>query len=835
MKQTGEASEIDHSSSSGMEMLYCVACGVYAHRSCAFHRTGVDVKQKECDGGPCMPLCQVNQPIVEAALGLTSKQQQFIQAEDSKTLTDSPTTKSSWSFFGRKARDDEKIEHDDKEAGTPENEPAPIEIGAKQYNIEITNEAADETAPISESTATNSSWSIFGRRTAEHKIDNDDGNQQYTNTNAADTKDHNHYMNSYPSSTTKPKSSWSLFTRSGDAKVDDENITVNPVDEGATNGVQSNQPDSPDSARSKSSWSLFGRTTQTNIDQNAKAATEKVVENNDLAIDEESYHPKTWCPHVAIPTPFGRKLTRSQIASDEANDTTAHYSSNQLELRPNEDDATIIDTTIADGANQVNKLSMDRAVSFEQDELSHAALENILTSEHDKTDKAESVEAATPPPPGAFRTSIEIIRKTTMTPANISKAYTVGMVAGGVAGLAIAGPAGVVVGANIGRTVLAVGAAVEGGVSVGVLVMSLVAAAKYTHKAKDHRELELPGPEACALVLVRPGVEIDPIWGQYAEEARTSWEKISKDSQQSSWGSGFGSLFVSDSNEQTTEIRYHRDVDIISADASELAMREKVFLLVNRILNDKMSLPGYMYRYLIRKCIVRSNADELSVEEEETAALLSSSHRNRRQDAHGVIKHVTATLLEVRKGLASSPGLTEMSAGAVEMLVFGDLYEGVFDEIIQQTREQHEIFLAKVEALHLKCESSMQETNEQSLISQPAISALKMLPGAHTPADKLYFSVHFLESVSTHFSTLFKDRCIDADALLKMVCQHIIIAANTINLHAEVAFIEEFSRDEQLLRGKEGYALITLQASLHYLDSMEELDNDLCPIESENH
>jgi len=50
-----------------------------------------------------------------------------------------------------------------------------------------------------------------------------------------------------------------------------------------------------------------------------------------------------------------------------------------------------------------------------------------------------------------------------------------------------------------------------------------------------------------------------------------------------------------------------------------------------------------------------------------------------------------------------------------------------------------------------------------------------------------------------------------------MVCQH-VVAAKLNHLHAE----EEFSRDEQLFCGKEGYDLITLQASLHYLDSVGE-------------
>ena len=358
--------------------------------------------------------------------------------------------------------------------------------------------------------------------------------------------------------------------------------------------------------------------------------------------------------------------------------------------------------------------------------------------------------------------------------------------------------------------------------------MSLLAASKYSRNSED-RELEQQrqqlaggGDEMCSLVLVRPDIEVDTVWAEYTANAKESWATMNADSLKSSWGSGFGSLFSSsDLNEQNTEIRYHRDVDIIAADGSELAMGEKVFLLVNRILNDKMSLPGYVYRYLIRKCIVRGSARD-----NEPSVPSSSPNCSCIADAHGVIKHVTATLLDVRKGLASSPALTEMCANAVEVLVFGELYDGVFQEIVQQTLEQHKRFVSKVECRETtlyRALDSGEERGESSYLSQSAIVFLEMLPRAHTTTEKLFYAVSFLESISEHFSNLFQDRCIDADTLLTMVCQH-ILAANEVNFHAEVAFVEEFARDEQLLCGKEGYALITLQASLHHLTACDEND-----------
>jgi hypothetical protein len=56
-----------------------------------------------------------------------------------------------------------------------------------------------------------------------------------------------------------------------------------------------------------------------------------------------------------------------------------------------------------------------------------------------------------------------------------------------------------------------------------------------------------------------------------------------------------------------------------------------------------------------------------------------------------------------------------------------------------------------------------------------------------------------------------------------MVCQHLIVA-KVPNLNAEISFLQEFAHDDQLLRGKEGYALVTLQASLHFMNVCPNFD-----------
>ena len=43
------------------------------------------------------------------------------------------------------------------------------------------------------------------------------------------------------------------------------------------------------------------------------------------------------------------------------------------------------------------------------------------------------------------------------------------------------------------------------------------------------------------------------------------------------------------------------------------------------------------------------------------------------------------------------------------------------------------------------------------------------------------------------------------------------------NLNAECIFLEEFARDQQLLQGKEGYALVIMQATLGFLNASQNL------------
>lgn len=399
-------------------------------------------------------------------------------------------------------------------------------------------------------------------------------------------------------------------------------------------------------------------------------------------------------------------------------------------------------------------------------------------------------------------------RATVRLPHRIGKAAFAGGIAGGVAGLVVAGPAGAYAGYRAGQVAGSLGVLVEGSVTVGVFVASVATASRIgdqLHEQWQERcQVLTMGEDGTSqkVLLVRPNITIDPVWDELAQKARTSVPKP------------VGLLFGSSGGQK------QEDSDIIKTDEGEIPTREKVLLLVSRILNDKTSLPGHVYRELINtygeRCELRG---PLSLNES----------RTRRDDAHAVIKHVTATLLDVRPEFSVSPAMTEMTASAVESLVFGQLYELVWEEIETETREMSFELRSKALAYQQRVEGNectgvesrpLPTSSNDSRVSIAALGDLRELSQYHTAVDKLRVCVQFLEHLSDHFSAM-----VCADSLLKMACQHLVLHLLEkdcdYNLHAQIRFLEEFARDQQLLQGREGYALVTLQAALHFLCSAQ--------------
>lgn len=454
----------------------------------------------------------------------------------------------------------------------------------------------------------------------------------------------------------------------------------------------------------------------------------------------------------------------------------------------------------------------EEGITTTQQANGNEAMKESLLDKAMSAENSESKPSENHPVVHFVNGTVNAVRTTAAIPGRIGAATLAGGIAGGVAGLALAGPAGAMAGVQFGKTAGALGILLEGSVSVGVFVASVATAgftAKHIQEHMEERRILEMGEHGATrkVLLVRPNIKIDE-----------NWEKICAEAVASAPTTKVGLFQGPDASRD----RYRRDLDIIQPTEEEIPTNDKVFLLVSRILNDKGSLPGHVYRSLTDKFFERvQNRTEL---QEEGYTDSEASGRSRRDDTHAIIKYVTATLMEVRSGFDASPSITELTATAVESLVFGKVYDSVLEEIFEEASEKDTSLMQKIET----CEN---DPNIHKIvagnISDSAVRSLQRLPTAHSAVNKLEDCVVFLESISEHFAaTGGTHESLCADSLLKMVCQHILMA-KVDHLNAEITFLEEFARDEQLLRGREGYSLVTLQAALHFLNMCTDVENDI--------
>jgi len=119
--------------------------------------------------------------------------------------------------------------------------------------------------------------------------------------------------------------------------------------------------------------------------------------------------------------------------------------------------------------------------------------------------------------------------------------------------------------------------------------------------------------------------------------------------------------------------RYQQSADT----GEEIPTADKVVLLAKKILTDRRSLPGHVYQRLFKTFVMRRSdlplglTDRPSQDEEEDGG---SSRRRRRDDAHSIIKIVTANLLEAKPNFAQTAALTFLTTTAVEAFLFDQIY-----------------------------------------------------------------------------------------------------------------------------------------------------------------
>uniref|UniRef100_A0A7S4EG19 VPS9 domain-containing protein n=1 Tax=Pseudo-nitzschia australis TaxID=44445 RepID=A0A7S4EG19_9STRA len=456
--------------------------------------------------------------------------------------------------------------------------------------------------------------------------------------------------------------------------------------------------------------------------------------------------------------------------------------------------------------------------------------------------------------------SSEPKQESTMDKKRLGLATVAGSIVGGVVGVGLAGPVGGMIGVKCGQTAGMLGLLLEGSFTASALASGItagIAAGQHFQERHDTRVLALgEGTKQRVLLMVRPTIQPpEPVWDEIYQQARRSY---------SGSNSGLVNRLIPNESQAAKRERYEREIDIVETGEDELTIGDKVMLLVSRILSNKDSLPGHVYRKLIEAFRRRSrevnlqelhrNNQELQINDAESVEScgnndlstsiteneeqiedeqLSRMHQ-RRRDTHAVIKYITTSLLLTRPGFGHSSSFTEKTATAVESLVFGEIYDLVTEEIELEYQNQDDLLLEKIanfERRQDQGEDSLKTPGNpcfgyKSYISEAALEALHCLPRAHSAVDKLRYCVVFLEQISEKFSNTATTSVMGADSLLKMVCQHILLA-KVIGINSQIAFLEEFARDEQLLRGREGYALVTLQASLHFLNSSTDFESDI--------
>lgn len=757
-------SDVNGGSTGDDEAVSCLACGVYAHRKCVFRKKS-------------MPICQVNYKLIQErerysqkclvdAHNSADKNRKHQQSQNDPVLVESPKKHSCEDIESFEENDDSNIWSDN---GPPIHwalsDPTTLK-GLKPDDI------PNDAPGMSSSTVDeNDSSSSSNSSIIHHKNQNDASNDESLSFGRVSKALQEHlfvHLNRNTKNELSTKQIPEDTIRHTDKLHEDTNPSI----------IVSKSLSSDHSSCNNGSHK------QTAMSPLSHTSSQDENDVDDKLLMEES---------IAVVETIAEQM--KQISSFDDNMGTANTSFSSP------------DSCVANNLSQI-----DDCMKTQNDDDTTASTKN-MNPECNSMDKLLEVKEAKPPPPikqrkviqNIYRT-IEIAKKTSQSRKALGIASVAGGLAGGVAGLVIAGPAGAYVGLKLGQVAGMAGVVVE-----GTLLVAGVAGTVFTvNQLKNgNRFLKIDDK----VLIVRPNIVVDPIWEDIAASARRSAPKD-------------GPGFMRAHRKVGKRERMKRDKDIIDSDETEITTCDKVSLLVFSSLNDKTSLPGHIYRELIKEhhSRIRKRSNEKADDHD------VGTERMVRDDVHAIIKHVTGTLLEIRPGFSASRRITEISAVAVETIVFGEVYTAVFDEIVTETREtdnflnhkisNFQIERAKKKTRGLKNEDITAPLDSEDIISVDALKALRMLPESYSVAEKLMCCVKFLETISSQFST------VGADSLLKMVCQH-IVAAKVPNMNAEIVFLEEFARDEQLLRGREGYALVTMQASLHFMNASSDFDNDL--------
>ncbi|CAM9895352.1 unnamed protein product [Discosporangium mesarthrocarpum] len=190
------------------------------------------------------------------------------------------------------------------------------------------------------------------------------------------------------------------------------------------------------------------------------------------------------------------------------------------------------------------------------------------------------------------------------------------------------------------------------------------------------------------------------------------------------------------------------------------------------------------------------------------------------RDMHGYLREFTRAVLAAMPQTQLSP-LSEdselLAANAVDRHVFSECYGAVFSQVAAVHGLQDRALRSRI-----RREAADRERSGlgpfASLCCPRALAALRAVGRARTSFDKLGCLVRSVEDMSEALPG--GTEAATTDDVLWAMCRH-LAAGPLPQPHAEVAFIEQFVRDEFWLLGREGYVLTSVEAALHILHDPE--------------
>lgn len=212
------------------------------------------------------------------------------------------------------------------------------------------------------------------------------------------------------------------------------------------------------------------------------------------------------------------------------------------------------------------------------------------------------------------------------------------------------------------------------------------------------------------------------------------------------------------------------------------------------------------------------------------------------RDVHGVLRELTRSVLACCPVIASSDEAAIHAVNCIDQRVFAETYGPVYGRIAsRQAVRDRDAALARRTRRDARTREAAGRPSLVAACSYQVLAAFRAVGAARTGRDKLGFLVQGVEKISEALPAK-----ATTDTLIWSLCRHLAAATMATGVaeggrkatgksddtvaalprpHAEVAFVEQFVRDESWLMGRQGYVLTTVDAALHVLLNPEMSDD----------